>query len=138
MKGITRLLLLICISALLIQCKQSVKEGDAANKKERIKRNKTAVAYHFDSTKHIIDSLKKNKSMAHLVSAVNRTDFNHLIGMDSIIVPNDLSKNVENYLPFPLQVSYLDDINKIVFFSYPAQSFAAYENGELAYTGQTN
>jgi len=76
--------------------------------------------------------------MATIVSAINRTDFSHLMRMDSILVPDDLSKTIENYLPFPLQIPYLQDVDKIVYFSYPTQSFAAYEYGELVYTAQTN
>jgi hypothetical protein len=32
----------------------------------------------------------------------------------------------------------LKDIDKIIFFSYPTQTFATYENGDLIYTGPTN
>ena len=39
---------------------------------------------------------------------------------------------------FPLAFHIFKDIKKIIFFSYPTQSFGAYEWGELAYTGQTN
>ncbi|MFT3979203.1 MAG: L,D-transpeptidase [Ferruginibacter sp.] len=132
-------LLLIPVAIVLVQCTRSGKEpGGNIGKKERVKREKTAVTYHFDSAKRMIDSLKKNKDIARIISAVNRTDVSHLIRMDSIIVPDDPGKTVENYLPFPLQVPYLDDIYKIVFFSYASQSFAAYEHGELVYTGQTN
>ena len=102
------------------------------------KRDKAAISYRMDSVKGWIDSLKKNKDMARIVSAVNRTDLRHLLNMDSIVVPTDISKSIENYLPFPLQVPYLKDVDKIVYFSYPSQSFAAYEYGELVYTGQTN
>jgi lipoprotein-anchoring transpeptidase ErfK/SrfK len=41
-------------------------------------------------------------------------------------------------LPFPLEVPYLREIDKIVLFSYPTQTFAAYENGILIRTGPTN
>jgi hypothetical protein len=58
--------------------------------------------------------------------------------MDSIVVPTDLTGDVAYYLPFPLEVPYLKDIHKIIFFSYPTQTFAAYENGVLLYTGPTN
>jgi hypothetical protein len=38
-----------------------------------------------------------------------------------------MNGDIEFYLPFPLTVSYLKDIKKSSFFSYPAQIFAAYE-----------
>jgi hypothetical protein len=58
--------------------------------------------------------------------------------MDSVIIPKDMSGDLAFYLPFPFQVSYLEDVDKIIFFSYPSQTFAAYENGILMYTGPTN
>lgn len=136
MKKTFLLLTFFCLALLLIQCTRQ--DGNTSTRKQVPKRNKVAVTYRFDSTRHLVDTLKKNKEMALIVCAVNRTDLRHLLNMDSIVVPNDLSKPVENYLPFPLQVPYLKDIDKIVYFSYPSQSFAAYEYGELVYTGQTN
>jgi hypothetical protein len=49
-----------------------------------------------------------------------------------------MNGDIEFYLPFPLTVSYLKDIKKSSFFSYPAQIFAAYEKGQLKYAGPTN
>ena len=140
MKRITRGMLLLFTTLLLIQCtdKNGETKTGSNTRKAMVKRDKTIVTYRFDSTKNLIDTLKKNNEIARIVAAVNRTDYRHLINMDTIIVPNDLSKTVENYLPFPLQVPYLKDVDKIVYFSYPSQSFAAYEYGELVYTGQTN
>lgn len=137
MKRTLKLLPFFFAALFLIQCTEQDNNTTPA-KKQRPERNKTAVTYRFDSTRHLIDSLKKNKELARIVCAVNRTDLRHLVNMDSIVVPTDLSKTVENYLPFPLQVPYLKDVDKIVYFSYPSQSFAAYEYGELVYTGQTN
>jgi lipoprotein-anchoring transpeptidase ErfK/SrfK len=117
--------------------KQPGQSGEDAGK-QMPKRKKVDITYRMDSVKIWIDSLKKNKDMARIVSAVNRTDLRHLLIMDSIVVPTDLSRDIENYLPFPLQVPYLEKVDKIVYFSYPSQSFAAYEYGELVYTGQTN
>ncbi len=42
------------------------------------------------------------------------------------------------YMPFPLDVPFLKDVRKIIFFSYPSQSFGAYEYGNLVYAGPTN
>ena len=94
-------------------------------------------SYHFETTK---EWLKKNNTTGgqNIVLAINRTDSSNLIKMDSIIVPNDVSGDIEVYLPFPLSVPYLKDIKKIIFFSYPSQTFAAYEMGELVYAGPTN
>jgi hypothetical protein len=73
-----------------------------------------------------------------IVLAVNRTDLLNLAKMPSILVPDDLNGEIALYLPFPLSVPYLENISKIIFFSYPAQVFGAYEHGRLVYTGPTN
>lgn len=140
MKIIARLFTVIGAGILLAQCtdKDSQTSKGTHAGKQAVKRDKAPVTYRFDSTKKLIDTLKKHKDIARIIAAVNRTDYRHIVNMDSIVVPNDLGKDVENYLPFPLQVPYLKEVDKIVYFSYPSQSFAAYEYGELVYTGQTN
>jgi len=73
-----------------------------------------------------------------LLIAINRTDSNHIRRLDSILVPSDFSLPRTAYLPFPAEVPFLKDIRKILLFSLHAQAFAAYENGKLVLTGQTN
>lgn len=80
----------------------------------------------------------KDSSQLQIALAVNRTDKAGFAQMDSVIIPTDLSGDIAYYLPFPLQVAVLEPVDKIVFFSYPTQTFAAYENGILMYTGPTN
>lgn len=139
MKITTRIISLICLAFLLSKCTDKNSDNTKQETTKKIeKRDKASITYRFDSTKNLLDTLKKNKDIARIVAAVNRTDYRHLLNMDSIVVPNEMDKTVENYLPFPLQVPYLKDVDKIVYFSYPSQSFAAYEFGELKYTGQTN
>ncbi len=81
---------------------------------------------------------KENKKAIQIVTAVNRADFNHLADMDSIIVPDVLDGDIYYYLPFPFTVSKVEDIEKLIFFSYATQTFGAYEYGELVYSGATN
>ena len=70
--------------------------------------------------------------------AVNRTDRANIVKMDSIVVPKDLSGDIAYYLPFPFAVSALENVSKIIFFSYATQTFATYEYGNLIRTGPTN
>lgn len=79
------------------------------------------------------DSIKLN-----IAFAVNRTDKTNFAKMDTVVIPSDFSGDLAAYLPFPLQVESLKPITKIIFFSYPTQTFATYEKGELTYTGPTN
>lgn len=88
------------------------------------------------TVKKLQDSLDAKQQKIIMVS--NRADMASLASMDSILVPNDLTGDIVFYLPFPLKVKGLEDIRKIIFFSYPSQSFGAYEYGNLVYAGPTN
>ncbi len=123
----------------------SCKKVDAENtpqaakiiKKAPIRKAPKAVTYTLENTK---EWLKTNKDSASLeiAFAVNRTDKAFFTKMDSVIIPTDRSGDIAFYLPFPVEVPYLADVNKVLFFSYPTQTFAAYENGILMHTGPTN
>lgn len=89
-----------------------------------------------DSIKKIQRSYTGND--LYLVGLVNRVDTQHIAGLDSLIIPGDLSAERLQYFPFPFKADGLKDIRKIVLFSYPAQAYAAYEYGRLMYTGPTN
>ena len=106
-------------------------------KKTPVRKAPKAVTYTLENTK---EWLKTNKDSANLAIAIaiNRTDKAFFTKMDSVIIPTDLSGDISFYLPFPVEVPYLVDVDKILFFSYPTQTFAAYENGILIYTGPTN
>ena len=107
------------------------------SRKAIIRKAPKSVSFHFENTKRWLSD-NSNKKELRIVLAVNRTDKANLTKMDSIIVPKDLAGDIEFYLPFPIEVPYLKNINKIIFFSYPTQTFGAYENGELIYVGPTN
>jgi len=123
----------------------SCKNGNETNtekterivKKAPVRKAPKAVTYTLENTK---EWLKANDSDANLeiAIAVNRTDKAFFTKMDSVIIPTDMSGDIAFYLPFPVEVPYLADVDKILFFSYPTQTFAAYENGILIYTGPTN
>lgn len=85
------------------------------------------------------DSSIKNVSDTELAALmfINRCDAAALKGKDTVLVPNQYV-DVIQYTPFPYNVAALKDVKKIVFFSYPAQIFAAYEYGYLVHTGPTN
>jgi lipoprotein-anchoring transpeptidase ErfK/SrfK len=134
-------LLGIIIALTTISCKKNdpaiSKQKNTIVKKASVRKAPKAVSYTFENT---IKWLKKNESTANLdiAIAVNRTDRENFVKIDSVIIPKDLSGDLAFYLPFPLEASYLKNVTKIIFFSYPTQTFAAYENGILTYTGPTN
>lgn len=125
---------------ILASCKQESQMTISKPKKEaptRVKPKK--VGYTFQKTKVWLETVKDaDSSKIWPVLAVNRTDKNNIIKMDSIIVPKDVSGDMAYYMPFPLEVPMLNAVDKIVFFSYATQTFAAYEYGELVRTGPTN
>lgn len=88
------------------------------------------------------DSLKKafknfNAEEIKLIETINRTDKKHLPRIDTILIPSSFN-DIMAFSPFPKGLEILKDVNKFVFFSYPIQGFAVYENGKLIKWGPTN
>jgi lipoprotein-anchoring transpeptidase ErfK/SrfK len=129
------------IALTILSCKNgnetNTEKTERIVKKAPVRKAPKAVTYTLENTK---EWLKTNKDSANLeiAIAVNRTDKAFFTKMDSVIIPTDMSGDIAFYLPFPVEVPYLADVDKILFFSYPTQTFAAYENGILIYTGPTN
>lgn len=95
------------------------------------------ISYHFEKTKTWLTTTQ-DSSKIWIVLAANRTDRTNIKKMDSMIVPQDLTGDLAYYLPFPLEVASLNNVSKIILFSYATQTFAAYEYGTLIRTGPTN
>lgn len=96
------------------------------------------LAYEIRNAKLWLEDSTVNPVQRSLVYALNRVDVVHFSKMDTVIVPVDLNGDIVYYFPFPFEVPYLNEIDKIVFFSYATQSFGVYENGVLVHTGPTN
>jgi hypothetical protein len=134
MKKYILLLSLLSLTSLL-SCKQT--EPKVA-KKEIVRKQPKSVSYTFESSKSWLEANSSDVTKLEIVTAINRTDKANLSKQDSIVIPTDFSGDVVFYLPFPLEVAYLKDVSKVLLFSYPTQSFGAYENGILTYSGPTN
>lgn len=126
---------LCLLSISFISCKQ---DNGFSNKKAPVRNQPKNVSYIFENSKIWLEKNATNEEQLAIVLLANRVDKANLIKMDSIIVPSDLSGDVAYYQPFPFEVPYLKDVNKIIFFSYPTQTFAAYESGILMYAGPTS
>lgn len=133
---------LILMLVLLGSCKKSdtiTLTENKKDKKEAIQYKKPkSVSYQFVKTKEWLKTNEADSSKLDIAYALNRTDKAGFAKMDSVVVPADFTGDLVYYLPFPLHVTALEDVSKVIIFSYPAQAFAAYENGELVYTGPTN
>lgn len=95
-------------------------------------------SFEFQNTKEWFETHKQDPKKLDIAFAVNRIDSKNFTQLDSVVIPTDLSGDREFYLPFPFEVASLDEVDKIIIFSYPTQTFATYENGILTYTGPTS
>jgi len=136
MKRSTVLKYLIII--FLFSCQQKQEPIIKIKIEEPKRQQPKIISFHLDNAKQWLKNNNTDSIKKKIAFAVNRTDSSNFSHMDSIILPVDMTGDVAFYLPFPLTVPYLSDINKIIFFSYPAQTFASYEKGILVYTGPTN
>lgn len=132
------LLLIVLAAVLFVSCQKEDKIKPNVESKGPIRKQPKNVSYQIENTKEWLVKNKEDNTKLRIVYAVNRTDAANLKQMDSVIVPEDMSGDIEFYLPFPLEVEALKEVNKIIFFSYPTQTFAAYKNGQLVRTGPTN
>lgn len=82
------------------------------------------------SSKIWLKNLKGTDSMVTILT-LNRVDFKHLFRQDSILLPDIFLADRLNYSPFPMQMKLLNEVKKVIVFSYESQAFAAYQNGIL-------
>lgn len=131
-----KFILFFTIIILSFSCKQS--DTPDTTKKAPLRKQPKAISYNFENTKQWLEKNGQDDYKMRIAIALNRTDKENFTQMDSVIVPTDFSGDIEFYLPFPHHITSIEHIDKIIYFSYSTQTFAAYENGELVYTGPTN
>ncbi|MFN7045731.1 MAG: L,D-transpeptidase [Flavobacterium sp.] len=137
MKNVLKIVVL-AIGLLSLSCKEEKKEVITIVKPE-IKRNEPKeVAFTFQKSEEWLKTEGTNTKALELVLALNRVDAVNLKKIDSIVVPTDFSGDLEYYMPFPLAVATLNEVSKIILFSYATQAFATYEYGVLTHTGPTS
>lgn len=79
-----------------------------------------------------------SEEQQQLILALNRLDEAHLWRADTLIIPDTFLSDRNAYSVFPITVSGLKDVKKIIFFSYPSQTYGVYENGQLLKWGPTS
>lgn len=124
--------------AVSFSCKQNESPETSKKAPAQVRKEPKTTSYTFENTKQWLEKNGQDDVKMRITLALNRTDKANFIQMDSVIIPADFSGDIEFYLPFPLHIASIEDVDKIVYFSYPTQTFAAYENGELVHTGPTN
>jgi len=145
-----RTLLLICTVACYCSCdKRSEKKQDEQPQPDTasaVKKNITpeikpvAITYHALRMKDTGRKVYKtfDKEQQKIILALNRIDAAHVGSTDTLVVPDTFMNDWNAYSVFPQEVAQLKDVKKIVFFSYPTQTYALYENGHLLKWGPTN
>lgn len=131
-------LMLISLGACKKNNTVNLTENTKPKKTIEYKKPKSSVSYQIEKTKDWLKINEADSSKLDILYALNRTDKANFKKLDSVVIPSDFSGDLVYYMPFPLHVSALEGVSKIILFSYPAQTFGAYENGELVYTGPTN
>ncbi|RYE25865.1 MAG: murein L,D-transpeptidase [Sphingobacteriales bacterium] len=135
-------ILFALLTCSLFACNTSTEEKKPATpewKEQEAKHVKTQ--YTIASVKQMsIDTFKAkyNQQQQDVILALNRVDINNLKKADTIVVPSDASTNLMEYSIFPYNLASIKDVKKIIFFSYGAQAWGAYENGHLVKWGPTN
>lgn len=96
------------------------------------------IGYSIVSKKDSASKLARyDENQKNIILALNRMDAAHAAKADSLIMPGKFT-DFNQYAPYPFYVPELRDVQKIIFFSYPAQAFGAYEQGKLVKWGPTN
>ncbi|RYD56597.1 MAG: murein L,D-transpeptidase [Sphingobacteriales bacterium] len=96
------------------------------------------ISYRAVNKKDSIANLSAyDSNQKMIIMALNRMDAAHAAKADTLIIP-DKFIDFNQYSPYPFYVPELKDVKKVIFFSYPAQAFGAYEQGKLVKWGPTN
>ena len=129
----------LAASILFLSCEEKKEEKIKVSKKPTIERNQPKeVAYTFQKSAEWLKTEGANSKAMDIVLAINRVDEKNLKKLDSILVPTDVTGDVAFYMPFPLEISSLDDVKKAILFSYTSQAFAVYKYGTLVQVGPTS
>lgn len=73
-----------------------------------------------------------------IILALNRVDRNVIRKLDSLVVPDTILTDINDYSPFPHQVDILQKVSRLLIISQKLQAFAAYDYGNLTKWGPTS
>ena len=139
---------------IMVQCKKDNEiSGQATDQHFPTKKDsaiqaeppKPAIEY----TSMIFPAKKKDSAMSafnkkfteeeqYTILALNRLDSKNKWRADTLAIPDKIDHTLMLYSPFPTQLEVLKEVKKMVFFSYPIQAYALYENGKLIKWGPTS
>ena len=73
-----------------------------------------------------------------MLYSLNRVDASNVRRADTLIVPDTWPQDRRELSPFPQTVAAMQEVNKMIIFSYPIQAYAVYTNGVLEKWGPTS
>ena len=140
--------------AVLVQCKKDNEVSDQATDQHFPTKKDSAIQAEppkpaIEYTSMIFPAKKKDSAMAafnkqfseeeqYTILALNRLDSKNKWRADTLAIPDKIDHSLMLYSPFPTQLEVLKEVKKMVFFSYPIQAYALYENGKLIKWGPTS
>ena len=140
--------------AVLVQCKKDNEVSDQATDQHFPTKKDSAIQAEppkpaIKYTSMIFPAKKKDSAMAafnkqfseeeqYTILALNRLDSKNKWRADTLAIPDKIDHTLMLYSPFPTQLEVLKEVKKMVFFSYPIQAYALYENGKLIKWGPTS
>ena len=138
----------------LVQCKKDNEVSDQATDQHFPTKKDSAIQAEppkpaIKYTSMIFPAKKKDSAMAafnkqfseeeqYTILALNRLDSKNKWRADTLAIPDKIDHSLMLYSPFPTQLEVLKEVKKMVFFSYPIQAYALYENGKLIKWGPTS
>lgn len=133
--------MVLAAATLLTACNDTPEKHTQTVEWKEQKIDHVRATYSFlDIKGKAIDSFNKQYTDAQkkTILAINRVDADNVKNLDTLIIPDNTDAAWMGYSVFPYNMPVLKEVKKMVFFSYPAQAFAAYEYGHLVHWGPTS
>lgn len=104
--------------------------------KQQIEYQALAVKGNDSTYKALLENITGDS--LNIFLQLNRIDKQYLRRTDTVIVPSIFTGDMLDYSPFPLTLPLLDQVEKLIVFSYPFQAFGVYEHGKLIRWGASS
>jgi len=116
------------------------KAQEEADEREKLNTKFSSLIFTPKNRDSLMSVFNKNFSEKerYTILALNRLDSKNKWRADTLMIPAKISENFMDYSPFPYHLDILNDVKKIVVFSYPIQAYGVYSNGVLVKWGPTS
>jgi len=116
------------------------KAQDKADARKKLQTTFSSLVFTAKNRDSMMSVFNKNFSEKekYTILALNRLDTKNKWRADTLMIPAKISDDFMDYSPFPYHLKILDDVKKMVIFSYPVQAYGVYSNGVLVKWGPTS